>query len=195
MIFRTYFFFILGFSALTTALYLKTLRISPEDRTLFHNRVHQARHQEKLPLFAKGMEQTREGIQKDLWTYPKQHPLLTRIQSTTSRLCLYRENGKLKAKEILFNLHCWRQENFNPLTQIQEIKELKAKQGTYYFPSHIFTSDLVEVLSYEALAPSFTPIGKEPLKALGKNISFSLLEKEEGFSADHLQLLFDGTSK
>ncbi len=125
MLFR----FFIGISFLIFVSYWFHVRICPEEAIAYHNLVREnAELRNRSPLAEQSAQQTRQGVQKDIWTQEGTRHF--QMKSEHSELILSQKKEKTEAIEQLKDIRC----------SIDDEWFLTANEGFYQFPSHQFTA-------------------------------------------------------
>ena len=205
MFHRTLAYFSLFFLATCAIAYFDHVRLRPKDRSAYDHFVRlnsgqRARH----ALETHPATQLREQVQKDFWIpqgHQRQH---IRILSQQSELILHERKGKLEAVEKLRGLECYLQEigtsrsilQKKSLDETQFVRHLTAEEGSYFYPSHHFLAQTVQ-LQFFHLPGSILPESVDPslafLSGTATEASFSACGKTPTFSAQHLHASYDPT--
>jgi len=139
--------------------------------------------------------QIRKGVQKEIWTVRNGQRALFRLNSEDSKLSILPKNGILDICEKLHNLEGCMQEEIIPGTpSVQEIRTLKAENGTYFFPSHQFISDAVTLKFYRIVGSEFPTAllnSKPYLRGNVFDVAFGAQAKSLTFTADYLKADLD----
>ncbi|HSX11761.1 MAG TPA: hypothetical protein VLF94_08610 [Chlamydiales bacterium] len=112
----------------TFATYWFHIRTRPCDVSAYHKLVQESTElRTRRALEEQPAHQTRQGVQKDIWTQNETRHF--QIQSAHSELTLTQKKDKVEAVEQLQQIQC-----------ALENDTLTADDGTYTFPSHQFTA-------------------------------------------------------
>lgn len=138
--------------------------------------------------------QKREGVQKDIWAVNGSERLHFRLKSRHSELALTQKKDKVEAIEFLQDIDCWVQDEVDRAASLQQIRTLTAEEGIYYFPSHKFIAQHVN-LAFFRLPGTELPLVLFPekpfLTGVAREMSFAATSKTPTFTAYHLQAQFD----
>lgn len=205
MFHRTLAYFSLFFLATCTIAYFDHVRLRPKDRFAYDryvslNSAQRARH----ALEIHPATQHREQVQKDFWIpqgHQRQH---LRILSQQSELVLHERKGKLEAVEKLRGLECWLQEigasgsilKKNALNESQFLRHLTAEEGCYFYPSHHFLAQSVQLQFFRLsgfILPESVDLDLAFLSGTAAEASFSACGKGPTFTAQHLHASYDPT--
>ncbi len=192
-IFYSFLIFLFSFSILNL---IRLFKIDEQDLLKYQNlsqRQMKTNFSKKEPVYQK-----RINVQKDIWYLENESRLHFSIFSTDSFLSLKNKNGHLEVVEDLKNIHCLAQEKivFNPLTKKweQKLKYFNAQKGTYLFPSHQFSSDMINLYFYDLegidLPKNLTAFSPY-LKGVANQVFFTLSDKKSHFKAYHFKACFD----
>ena len=135
--------------------------------------------------------QTRSGVRKDIFfTQDDASRLQYRIESESSVLTLAPINNKMDIVENLHNIRCWMQEKLFDMQTApsQQIRYLKANEGTYRFSQQQFLANSVALSLFRLPGHTLsTPTSTEKafLKGLADEVSFSVSGKTPQFVAHH----------
>jgi hypothetical protein len=198
---RTLIFFSFFFIVTCALAYWDHIRIRTRDHIAYEtfvkdNTAQRARHAlENHPA-----TQNREKVQKDFWIMQNHQRQHMRILSQQSELIVHERKGKLEAVEKLKGLECWFQEAENrsilqmPQVSEQEVRHLTAQEGIYFYPTHHFIAQTVQ-LQFFRLPGHDLPSILDPKLAFfsgtAKEASFSACGKSPTFNAVRLQASFD----
>jgi len=166
-------------------LFQKTLCICPSDKEEFNELVKNT--YDSNPT-SKAVNQKRKNIQKDIYFSSDQDRYHTKITSIASDIELQLTNKKIKGAETLYDIEFWMQEKIERSSQ--KVKYCNAKQGKYFFPSHQFISDEVNLSFFHSKGkslPEFFNSSEILMKATAKHIFFQLNNKGANFKADHIK--------
>jgi putative lipase involved disintegration of autophagic bodies len=137
------------------------------------------------------VEQVRTDVQKDIWRIDGEDRLHFRLKSASSYLSLLQKKGKMEAVERLKQIECVMQEEINQEMQTQQLRVLKAEEGTYSFPAHCFKAKTVDLAFYqlpEIEIPFSLELEKPFLRGIAHNATLSAKEKTPNFHAKFLKL-------
>lgn len=137
--------------------------------------------------------QTREGVQKDIWVAEGSERLHFRLNSRYSELMIRQKKDKVEAVEELQQIECWIQEEIDSKTNKQLVRQLKAAEGIYTYPSHRFVAETVH-LAFFRLSGTDLPrstLAKPYLTGLAREASFAATSKLPTFTAYHLSATLD----
>ena len=185
-------------------IYFYLIRPHPEDFATYRDlmqaslelRAHKAI--EKAPV-----HQLRKGVQKDIWTphIDGRHHFC--LKSDQSYLTLMQKKGKIEAVEELEQINGIVQEAEDSTKTTHQLRRFQAEKGTYYFPSHNFSAQIVRLASSQtdgdwlhAEKMTFNLLKKEMLcfspqgYLSDKNLSFSARSARTLFTERFDPLLF-----
>lgn len=145
---------------------------------------------------AKDTFQQRTGVKKEIWTLKNGQRVLFRLESESSDLTLHPTNNKFEIREQLHNISCCMQEEISIVNEqnVQEIRTLYAKEGTYLFPSHQFTTDSVDLKFFRLIGNTLPiyPLTNTPyLSGHAFAVAFGANNKSLEFTADYLKADLD----
>ncbi len=166
-------------------LFQKTLCICPSDKKEFTELI---KNTYNLNPVNKTVNQKRKNIQKDIYFGSNQDRYHTKITSIASDIELRLTNKKIKGTETLHDIEFWMQEKIEKSSQ--KVKYCNAKQGKYFFPSHQFISDEVNLSFFHSKGKSLSEFFNSNeilMKATAKHILFQLNNKGANFRADHIK--------
>jgi hypothetical protein len=129
--------------------------------------------------------QKRTGVQKDIWTAERSH---VQLLCSESELAIMKKKKKFEAVEFLHDLECYSQETVDREKNAQEIRVIKADEGTYFFPAHRFVAGEVDLNLYrmdgiELVKPTGTPY----LRGRAYDVTGSAEDQRIEFTAYHLR--------
>ncbi|HSX25953.1 MAG TPA: hypothetical protein VLE89_02990 [Chlamydiales bacterium] len=138
--------------------------------------------------------QKREGVQKDIWVVNGNERLHFRLKSAYSHLTVAQKKDKVEATEELKQIDCWVQDEIDTVNSLQQIRTLTADEGIYYFPSHRFLAQSVN-LAFFRLAGTELPSSLFPekpfLTGVAREVTFAATCKTPTFTAYHLRAELD----
>ncbi len=161
----------------------------PEYETLVRE---SAELRSKSALEQEPARQFRTAVQKDIWTLQAQERLHYRLKSLSSDLTIRQIKGKIDAVEQLQNIECCMQEEIDQ--DNQQIRYLFAAEGAYFFPSHRFAAEEVDLYFFSlpgAELPSSWPATTPFLHGTASEAVFSAKDGSPSFTAYHLNAEFD----
>jgi len=172
-------------------LFHKTLCTCSSDKKEFAELINNTYNSKSLK---KIVNQKRKNIQKDIYFSSGQDRYHTKITSIASDIELRLVNKKIKGTETLHDIEFWMQEKIE--NDSQKVKYCNAKQGKYFFPSHQFISDEVNLSFFHSkgknLSDFFTS-NEILMTATASHIFFQLNPKGANFKADHIKAKFPKT--
>jgi hypothetical protein len=136
--------------------------------------------------------QFRECVQKDIWTIHANQRLHYRLKSKHSNLTIRQKKGTVEAVELLQNIEGCLQEEVTE--EGEQIRYLFAREGTYFFPSHQFIAEEVDLYFFslpEKELPSCWPTITPFLRGTANEVVFSAENGFPAFTAYHLNAQFD----
>lgn len=144
----------------------------------------------RKPIFQK-----RTNVQKDIFILKDKNRIHFRIFSENSILNIKEVNNKIEIKEFLENIKCLMQDKiyFSKNKPFQKLKYFEAEKGTYFYPSHKFYTDDIN-LSFFEIEGKDLPKNVDSLipylKGFAKDVSFI---KKDFFNlnAKHFRASFD----
>jgi hypothetical protein len=146
----------------------------------------------KSALERQPAHQLRTQVQKDIWTLNNRQRLHYRLKSQRSDLTIGQKKGKIDAVEKLQKIDCCMQEEFDG--DGQQIRYLFADDGTYFFPSHKFIAEEVDLYFFSLQGhelPRSWPSESPFLRGTANEVIFSASEGFPAFTATHLNAEFD----
>ncbi|MDE3046456.1 MAG: hypothetical protein KGJ02_07420 [Verrucomicrobiota bacterium] len=170
----------------TVATFWSYGRVRPEDALKYQTLVEESAHLHSKDAFENHpAHQLREQVQKDIWTMREGQRTHFRLKSEGSELTFRQTKGKLEATEHLNNLEaCFQGKTLGYFT---------AKEGTYFFPSHTFLAEGVELFFYRdkneelpAVRPTETPFWQ----GKATRVAFNTANRASPLSAEHVQGAF-----
>ncbi len=135
-------------------------------------------------------KQYRTDVQKDIWTVNGKERKHVRLKSERSDLVIRQRKDKFEATEHLQQLQCWVQEEVDPKEARQQIRYVTADRGTYFFPSHRFLTEEVNLSFYRLSGtelPDTIPTETPFLRGTAREISFNAAGKSTTFTAYDLR--------
>lgn len=178
-----------------TTIYIFLIRIRPEEVSSYRKlTAASAELRSRKALEREPANQLRQGVQKDIWIANERQRLHFRFKSEKSHLALTQKKGKISAVEKLKQIECLIQEAVDPASSIQKLRMFRANEGTYYFPSHRFSANHIDLAFYQIPGidlPSFLPLEKPFLTGTAQTITFSAADKNPAFTAHFLKIHLD----
>ena len=137
--------------------------------------------------------QMREGVQKDIWIVDEAERLHFRLNSRYSELMIRQKKDKVEAVEELQQIECWIQEEVDSKGGKQLVRQLKAAEGVYTYPSHRFVAGTVHLAFFRMPGTELPRAiqGKPYLTGLAREASFAATSKLPTFTAYHLTATLD----
>ena len=139
--------------------------------------------------------QKRSGVQKDIFFTRNEQRFHFKIFSEKSEITVA---NKKEIIENLENIVCLTQDKifFDNTKQepMQQLRYFTAKEGTYTYPSHKFTTNFMNLTLFEAPGselPASVNGLKPYLAGTAKEVSFSLIDKMPTLSAYHFKAAVD----
>ncbi len=174
-----------------------TLHISKADRIRFK----ELQQKGKAVLQAshpRSSQQSRAGVQKDLWiTGADGRRLHDRIESLSSVLTLTPIDDHLDIIEHLSQIHCSMQDRITEQEgqPVQQVRYFEAASGIYQYSTNRFTAQSVSLALFRLpgtdLPLSFSQ--KSPfLKGIAQDVSFAVAGKSSQFQAKYFKATFEG---
>ncbi len=142
-------------------------------------------------------QQSRHGVLKDIYLVEDHQRLHYRVRSVSSILTLVPRTGRFDLYEKLENIDCWLQDKlyYDPKGQhpMQQMKHLKAKEGTYDYTSSQFLAGSVDLSLYRVPGHLLVPPSAPPfMHGIAEEVSFAVSGKNPEFHAHHFKALLGG---
>jgi hypothetical protein len=138
----------------------------------------------------------RSCVQKDVYTIDGAERRHFRLRSEGSELILTQKKEKIDAVEKLQKLECWIQDAIDPKNKTQEVRYFTSDSGIYYFPSHRFLTDSIDLAFFHLYGDDFPASFSESepyLTGVATDVQFTATDKIPKFTAYHLRARFDPT--
>ena len=195
MLFKRAIFSACAVTALVAAgAFLFLVRIHSSDIPLYRKLVSEsAELLSRKALERHPTHQAREGVQKDIWAVDGAERLHFRLNSDYSELTLRQKKDKVEAVEELQGINCWIQEKIDRGAQTQQIRTIAAAEGSYYYPSHRFLANTVQLAFYRVPGTELPRalLQKPFLKGVAREASFAATGKIPTFTAYHITAQLD----
>lgn len=195
-LYKTVFLSLFALITFSTSLFFFQVRVKPSDFLKYQALIEETKElNSKKALEKESAKQFREKVQKDIYVLKDGKRLHFVIQCDRSHLTIQQKKEKIEAVENLEMISCKVQEEINFKTLSQQVRFLKADQGTYFFPSHQFIADSVDLLFYQLPGTDLplTILHEKPyISAVAKKVTFEAMSKDPTFTAYHLQAKLDG---
>jgi len=164
--------------ACTAAVFWFHGRLRPEDALKYQKLVQESRDlHSKQSLEQHPAHQTREDVQKDIWTLRNGKRAHFQLKSQGSELTIRQSKDKFEAIEQLQHLESFLQND--------DIRYLLAKEGTYFYPSHRF-------LAKETTFSSYRQASELPfLQGTAREAVFEATDETPTITAHGVQGIFD----
>jgi hypothetical protein len=186
MIRNTTFLFLIFFLIFSIYVFYKVFFIRSVDKKNFSELINNSHNLKKPHCFLK---QKRKNIQKDIYFNLNNELYHTKITSLASDINLEIINKKIKATETLYDLEFWMQEKIEH--NFQKVKYFNASYGKYFFSTHQFISDEVNLVCFNAKGNKLSDMldtSEILMKAKAKHIFFQLNNTGANFRADHIKI-------